>query len=106
MSLKRKYGLLASSAAVALLLAACAGDADTNEEVDTGTDNGTTENADNGAEDVAESGYPDVIENEGEAVDGATLRIALVAESAFPGIFSTEYYSINTDSQIMGPMLG
>lgn len=106
MSLKRKYGLLASSAAVALLLAACAGDADTDTDVDTGTDDGAAENTDNGAEDVADTGFPEVIENEGEAVEDATLRIALVAESAFPGIFSTEYYSINTDSQIMGPMLG
>src|SRR5690625_8051554 len=30
----------------------------------------------------------------------------MVADSAFPGIFSTEFYGINLDSQLMGPMLG
>ena len=105
MSLKRKYGLLASSAAVALLLAACAGDADTDTGTDTGTDNGGTE-ADGGDVVGVDSGFPETLKNDGEAVEDATLKIALVAESAFPGIFSTEYYEINTDSQVMGPMLG
>ena len=103
MSLKRKYGLLASSAAVALLLAACAGDSDT--DTDTGTDNGGTE-ADGGDVVGVDSGFPETLKNDGEAVEDATLKIALVSESAFPGIFSTEYYEINTDSQVMGPMLG
>ena len=68
MSLKRKYGLLASSAAVALLLEACAGDADT----DTGTENGGTE-ADGGDVVGVDSGFPETLENDGEAVEDATL---------------------------------
>lgn len=115
MSLKKKYGLLASSAAVALLLAACSGDtAPETDEEDTGTDDGTTEEVgeeeagDETGEESADSGsgFPEVISNEGEAVEDATLQIAMVAESAFPGIFSTEFYSINLDSQLMGPMSG
>ena len=124
MSLKKKYGLLASSAAVALLLAACAGDTDT-ETDDTGTEDGTTteetpeetdgdtgeesgddsETVTEGEEDAG-TGFPEVVHNEGEPVEDATLQIAMVAESAFPGIFSTEYYSINLDSLLMGPMSG
>ena len=115
MSLKKKYGLLASSAAVALLLAACSGDtAPETDEEDTGTDDGTTEEVgeeeagDETGEESADSGsgFPEVISNEGEAVEDATLQIAMVAESAFPGIFSSEFYSINLDSQLMGPMSG
>ncbi len=112
MSLKKKNGLLATSAAVALLLAACAGN---NAEEDTGTENTGTEdtgtegtadqNGENTAED-SETGFPDRVENEGEPIEGGTLRIAMVADSAFPGIFSTEFYGINLDSQLMGPMLG
>ena len=89
MSLKRKYGLLASSAAVALLLAACGGD--TGSE-DTGTNNGgdsaEVENGDTGS-DIPE--FDAVVENEGDPIDGGTLRIAMVADSAFPGIFSSEF---------------
>jgi peptide/nickel transport system substrate-binding protein len=113
MSLKKRYGLLASSAAVALLLAACGGDTsgqddtgaeDTGTE-DTGTDAGTTdENADSAEE--SGTGFPDRVENEGEPIEGGTLRVGLVADSAFPGIFSTEFYGINLDDQLMDPMLG
>lgn len=97
MSLKRKRSLLASSAAVALLLAACG--------ADTGSKDGGEE--ENGGEE-AESGleFEDHVENEGDPIDGGTLRVAMVADSAFPGIFSTEFYGINLDSQLMDPMHG
>lgn len=108
MSLKKKYGLLASSAAVALLLAACGGDSATEDDTAGTTDEGTTEGTgeQTGEETAGTGNFEAVVENEGEAIDGGTLRIGLVAESAFPGIFSYEYYSINTDSQVMGPMMG
>lgn len=61
MSLKKKYGLLASSAAVALILAACAGDTaeeDTGTDVtdDTGTEEGTGE--ENGTAEDSGTGFP------------------------------------------------
>src|SRR5690625_7092417 len=103
MSLKRKYGLLASSAAVALLLAACGGDTGS-EDTDTGTDNGgdtaEVEDGDTGS-DIPE--FEQVVENEGDPIDGGTLRIAMVADSAFPGIFSSAFYGINLDALLMGP---
>ncbi|HLR91681.1 MAG TPA: ABC transporter substrate-binding protein, partial [Atopostipes sp.] len=108
MSLKRKYGLLASSAAVAMLLAACGGDTGTDtDEAATGNGGEATE-VENGETDGG-SDLPEfeaVVENEGEAIDGGTLRVAMVADSAFPGIFNMEYYGINLDSQLMGPMYG
>lgn len=99
MSLRKKYGLLASSAAVALLLAACGGG-------DTGNDTDTETSEENGetAEGIVD--FPDQVENEGEAIDGGTLRIAVVSDSAFPGIFSTEFSEINTDSSLYGPSAG
>ena len=105
MSLKRKYGLLASSAAVVLLLAACGGDTGT-EDDNAGTDNGGATDVENGGDTAELPEFEAVIENEGDPIEGGTLRVAMVAESAFPGIFSTEYYGINLDSQLMGPMLG
>ncbi len=86
MSLRKKYGLLVSSVAVALLLAACGGGTSTENE--------------------AEQDFKQEVMNEGDAIDGGTLRIAMISDSAFPGIFSTEFYGINTDSQLMGPMHG
>lgn len=105
MSLKRKYGLLASSAAVALLLAACGGDTGT-EDDNAGTDNGGATDVENGGDTAELPEFEAVIENEGDPIEGGTLRVAMVADSAFPGIFSTEYYGINLDNQLMGPMLG
>lgn len=104
MSLKRKYGLFASSAAIALLLAACGGGT-TTEEV-AGTDEDVTEDQVDGEEEDAGLKFEDHVKNDGEAIEGGTLKIAMVGDSAFPGIFSTEFYSINLDSQLMGPMAG
>lgn len=96
MSFKRKYGLLASSAAVALLLAACGSEKE--EDTNNGAD-------DNDADDIGLE-FPQDVENEGEAIEGGTLKVAMVGDTAFPGIFSTEFYGINLDSQLMGPMYG
>lgn len=109
MSLKKKYGLLASSAAVALILAACAGDTaeeDTGTDVtdDTGTEEGTGE--ENGTAEDSGTGFPAEVANEGDPIEGGTLEVGMVADSAFPGIFSTEFYSINLDSQLMDPTNG
>lgn len=105
MSLKRKYGLLASSAAVALLLAACGGDAG-NDADEADVDGGADEQVE--GDDTADEGpgFESTVSNEGDPIDGGTLRIALVADSAFPGIFNMEFYGINLDSQLMGPMYG
>lgn len=48
-----------------------------------------------------EEKYPGLIENEGEAVDGGTLKVGLVSDSPFKGIFNGYLYTDNTDSLIM-----
>lgn len=105
MSFRKKYGLLASSAAIAMLLAACGGD---KTPTDNGETNGEGTEGEVEGEEGEESGpdFASEVKNDGEAVEGGTLRIAMVAESAFPGIFSTEFYGINVDNQLMQPMYG
>jgi len=48
-----------------------------------------------------EEKYPGLIENEGEAVDGGTLKVGLVSDSPFKGIFNGYLYTDNTDNVIM-----
>ncbi|MDN6161310.1 MAG: oligopeptide ABC transporter substrate-binding protein, partial [Atopostipes sp.] len=104
MSIRKKYAMLASSAAIALVLAACSGDTPADEDSDTDT-NGSEEQVD-GETEAGNLDFESQVNNEGEAVEEGTLKIAMVADSAFPGIFSNEFYDINTDSQLMGPMYG
>ncbi len=51
-----------------------------------------------------ESGVQDnlVIENEGKAVDNATLKIAYISDSPFTGIFHQAFASGNPDMEILG----
>lgn len=86
MSLRKKFGLLASSLAIVLLLGACGSNTSVEEEDHTD--------------------FPSEVHNEGEAIDGGTLKVAVVSESAFPGIFSSEFYGLSTDNELMGPMYG
>jgi peptide/nickel transport system substrate-binding protein len=101
MSFKKKYSLLASSAAIAFILAACGADTD-----NAGTDDaGTTETGDNGDETASEADipeFPEEVSNEGEAIEGGELRVGIVTDSAIPGVFNTEFSSINVDSQLYG----
>ncbi|GAA0351859.1 oligopeptide ABC transporter substrate-binding protein [Alkalibacterium iburiense] len=120
MSNKKKYSMLASTAAVAFILAACGnGDTDT-----TDTGNGTDNGSDNGEEVVDENGdaadngdqaaddgpapveFEQRVENEGDPIDGGTLAVGFVTDSPFTGIFSTELYSGNPDAVVMGYMMG
>ncbi|MDZ7835331.1 MAG: oligopeptide ABC transporter substrate-binding protein [Alkalibacterium sp.] len=115
MSNKKRYSMLASTAAVAFLLAACGnGDTeDTSEENGNGTD--TSEEVDEDSGEDASGGEQDGpapiefdtrVENEGEAIDGGTLSIGYVSDSPFTGIFSTELYTGNPDAIVMGYMMG
>lgn len=100
MSFKKKYSLLASSAAIAFILAACGADTD---ETGTGTDETGTEETPVDEETGSEADIPEfeeTLQNDGEAIDGGELRVALVSDTAFPGIFNTEFSSINVDSQL------
>lgn len=98
MSLRKKRLLFTSSAALALVLAACGGSGSSNSSSDGGS-------ADGEASGVLE--FPDEVENEGDPVEGEkTLRVALVQDSAFQGVFSQEFLQMSTDSTLMGYMMG
>lgn len=95
---KRKLGLLTGSAALALILAACGG----------GSDEGTESSANGGdgaaSEGTEESGvveFETAVTNEGEAMDGGTLNVALVTSSPFQGLFSLELYEDGYDAELM-----
>src|SRR5690625_2790470 len=97
---KKKYGLLTSTAAIAFILAACGGGngdtTDTSAGVDTtGGNDGGNETAD-GVVDFESS-----VTHDGEAIEGGTLRVALVTDSPFQGIFSQELYTDGYDSELM-----
>lgn len=50
--------------------------------------------------------YPQAVEQDGDAIEGGTLNVALIADSPFTGIFHTSLYSANPDYELMRPMLG
>lgn len=118
MSNKKKYSMLASTAAVAFILAAC-GNGDT-ADTDNGTDdNGATEEEVDVDEDAEGNGdgetaadgpqpieFETRVENEGEAIDGGTMSIGYVSDSPFTGIFSYELYSGNPDAIVMQYTMG
>lgn len=116
MSNKKKYSLLASTAAVAFILAACGGTSDSD------TDNGNDANGNNDdKEEVVDEGdagngeqadgpspieFEQTLSNEGDPIEGGTLAVGFVSDSPFTGIFSSELYSGNPDAVIMGYMAG
>lgn len=114
MSNKKKYSMLASTAAVAFILAAC-GNGDTADTDDNGVDeNDATEvDEDEDADENGESAdgpqpleFETRVENEGEAIDGGTMSIGYVSDSPFTGIFSWELYTGNPDATVMQYTMG
>ncbi|SDM45572.1 peptide/nickel transport system substrate-binding protein [Psychrobacillus sp. OK028] len=107
---KKLLALLALLLTLMLVLAACnsddktakpADEPDKTEEDGTGekdAEEGTEEDAD---ETASEDLFPVVLDNEGEAIDGGTLQVALVNDSPFQGIFSYTLYEDAYDSEIM-----
>lgn len=91
---KKKIGLV-SLAAFTLVLAACSGGSD---ETAGSTDTGMASTS------TAESGlveFETVMANDEEAIEGGTLRYAMVASSPFQGIFSPEFYEDAYDAELM-----
>lgn len=104
---KKLLALLALLLTMMLVLAACNSDEDTSkpaDEPDKTEDGGEKE--EDGAEENAEEPASDdlfsvVLDNEGEAIKGGTLQVALVNDSPFQGIFSYTLYEDAYDSEIM-----
>jgi peptide/nickel transport system substrate-binding protein len=105
--MKKKKGLMLTTVfASALALAACGGDdkeTTTNEKpADNNTETNTEENkTDDGASTAEAPTLPDKVSNEGEAIQGGTLKFALVTDSPFQGIMLAELYENAYDADVM-----
>ena len=86
---------------MSLILVACGGSGDT------GTIEKTSEvghqKVDTGDYSL---GYGDQVINEGEPIEGGTLNIGLIADSAWTGILNPVLWTIDTDAALMGPIEG
>ena len=105
---KKLLALMALLLTLMLVLAACNSDDDetttpaedpdkTTEEV-AGEEEGEEEEAE---QPVSDDLFSVVLENEGEAIKGGTLQVALVNDSPFQGIFSSTLYEDAYDAEIM-----
>lgn len=82
---KKWFSKVTAVLSMALMLTACGGGADKKEVSSSGI----------------EEKYPAIVENEGEAVDNATLKVAEVSDSGFKGIFNGFLYSDAIDDSFM-----
>ncbi len=95
---KKLWTLLILLLAFMLVLGAC--NKEGNEAEDPKDDEGTTtDDGEKDGEDTAS--FPLKVENDGEVIDGGTLKVALVNDSPFQGIFSTVLYEDAYDADIM-----
>lgn len=98
---KQKWSLLAMLFALMLVLAACSGDKEeTEKETDTGKTDGETEETK--TEDTStDAAFELSVENEGEAIDGGTLMVAMQKDEPFQGIFSYALYEDAYDDYLL-----
>lgn len=96
--LKKKYSLLTSTAAIAFLLAAC-GNGTNDKPADTSANGEATNSGSETADGIVQ--FENSVTNEGDIMEGGNLRVALVADSPFQGIFSTELYADAYDAALM-----
>ena len=96
---KSKWSLLAMLFALLLVLAACGDDnEDEGSTPDKGDDNG--EQVDNGGTET-EEGFATKVTNEGTAIEGGTLMVAMQKDEPFQGIFSYSLYEDAYDADLM-----
>lgn len=102
---KKLLALLALLMAFMLFLAACNNEEEAGQEGENpGTSEGSGEGEGEGTEGeepASEELFPTVLENEGDAIEGGTLQVALVNDSPFQGIFSYTLYEDAYDDEIM-----
>ena len=94
--MKKWYGKLVALFTLAFLLTACGGNSTTSNSA---SDSNAPEATGQLAE--IEKLHPARIENEGEPVEGATLKVAVVSESGFKGVFNGYFYSDAIDDYFM-----
>ena len=86
---KRWFGKASVMLAAVLMLTACGGGGGSSK------DKGVASTSE------IEKQYPALIENDGTPVDGATLKVAVVADAGFKGIFNPFLYSDALDNAFM-----
>ncbi|MEC1178828.1 oligopeptide ABC transporter substrate-binding protein [Metasolibacillus meyeri] len=100
---KQRWALLTMLFALMLVLAACGGDK--KEDAGKGTDGGTTDGGTTTNEETnteqEEDGFSISVENEGTAIEGGTLMVAMQKDEPFQGIFSYALYEDAYDADLM-----
>ena len=99
---KAKWLLFAALFSVLLVLAACNGKEEepaTDGKEDTSSEE-TTEGTETATE-TSDSLFEVAVTNEGEAIEGGTLQVAMVKDEPFQGIFNWELYEDAYDAQLM-----
>lgn len=102
--MKKNYWLLLSTVfAIMLVLAACNGDdKDTSSEKPAENDSDKTEETNNEGGTTAEAPtLPMDVTNEGDAIEGGTLKFALATDTPFQGILLPELYEDGYDADLM-----
>lgn len=94
--MKKWYSKLVALFALAFVLTACGGS-------NTASNNASDSNAPEATGQLAEIEklHPSHIENEGEPVEGATLKVAVVSDSGYKGVFNGYFYSDSIDDDFM-----
>lgn len=103
---KQRWSLLALLFALVLALAACSGGGSTTEEKpkdeETTTETTeTTEETTETAETESDALFDLAVTHDGEAIDGGMLKVAMVKDEPFAGIFLAELYEDAYDADIM-----
>lgn len=101
--MKKKKGLMLSSVfATALVLAACGGDDAETTEKPVENDGGASEETTNDGSTTAEAPtLPEEVTNDGDVIEGGTLKFALATDSPFQGVMLAELYENGYDADIM-----
>jgi len=104
---KKLLALMALLLTLMLVLAACNSDDESTKPADEPdkTEEGAEEGEEGAEEDAEQPAsddlFPVVLDNEGEAIEGGTLQVALVNDSPFQGIFAYTLYEDAYDDEIM-----
>jgi len=93
---KTKWSLVALLFSVLLVLAACSGG-----EKDTASEDEKPSEGKETATETSDALFEAAVTNEGEAIEGGTLQVAMVKDEPFQGIFNWELYEDAYDAELM-----
>lgn len=100
MMTKKKWVVASSLALSSMLVLAACGDEEETTNEGTDTEENTNEETNEGGTDIGSTLGTDTT-NADEAIEGGTLKVALVAQSPFQGIFSWTLYEDGYDADLM-----